>query len=131
MPWPSCTSIHVATAVPERGHSGPLSPPGQGQVEKAVGRFRKAVKNAPRDLSALSSLAVAYHESGNFKQALIWYKKVQQLSTPAAIETVQHILAAATVSEWRARRVHMAGVMSAAEGATPSDLSVDVCAAAQ
>lgn len=66
-------------------------------MDKAVSRYRKAVKNAPRDLKALSSLGLAYHESGNFKQAIIWYKKVQQLGTPAAVDMMQHMISALVV----------------------------------
>lgn len=62
-----------------------------------MSRYRKAVKNAPRDLKALSSLGLAYHESGNFKQAIIWYKKVQQLGTPAAVDMMQHMISALVV----------------------------------
>jgi TPR repeat protein len=51
----------------------------QAHLDKALQKYKKAMKAgkmSPKDLAALTALGLVYHELGNSKQAVVWYKKV-------------------------------------------------------
>lgn len=56
-----------------------------GHPEKALTRYKKAIKYRPRDFQGLLAMASTHHELGNFKQALTVYKKALAV-TPTAQE---------------------------------------------
>lgn len=62
--------------------------------EKAIAEYRKALKEFPEDISALSGLAQAFLESGQPEEALENYRRVAELThgDPAALGRVADIL---------------------------------------
>jgi putative PEP-CTERM system TPR-repeat lipoprotein len=55
-----------------------------GKYEKAVEEYRSLLRNAPRNLDAMFSLAALYEIKGNEAEALICYEKAMDTKQPAA-----------------------------------------------
>jgi Tfp pilus assembly protein PilF len=56
----------------------------QGQLDRALSGFKRAHKMSPRNVTALLSLAMAYHASGHVSKALSKYKAAADTSSGPA-----------------------------------------------
>lgn len=56
-----------------------------GQLDKAIERFKTVVRQQPRHLEAVLSLAEAYERTNKNKEAILWYRKSLELSNIPAL----------------------------------------------